>query len=143
MVILLPDLPTCMFCSVLCCGLGSSSKFNAKVKQSDYVLGSIKVACCHFFHHTQQMDTHTHTINTTKNVWDTIKWTQIWYPYHELHALTKLTNIISERIYNIISKCMHDGSVSNVRSAAAVAFAATSVTTAAAQPLLLALLLLL
>lgn len=104
----LPGLPTCMSYSALplLCDVAwaSSSKFNAKVKQSDYVLGSIKVVVLillFFFSLFWSVFTNGHTITqySTENVWGyTIKWTQIWYPYHELHALTKLTNIISERI---------------------------------------------
>lgn len=66
----LPGLPTCMSYSALplLCDVAwaSSSKFNAKVKQSDYVLGSIKVVVLillFFFlcsGRCSQMDTQSH-----------------------------------------------------------------------------------
>lgn len=73
----LPGLPTCMSYSALplLCDVAwaSSSKFNAKVKQSDYVLGSIKVVVLillFFFSLFWSVFTNGHTITqyTTENV---------------------------------------------------------------------------
>lgn len=105
-----------LFGAALWCGLGSSSKFNAKVKQSDYVLGSIKVAVLMLLFFSLLVFTNGHTITqyTTENVWGYNKMDTNMVPVSRITRTHQINKYNFRTYIKYISKCMHGGSVSIV-----------------------------